>query len=126
MLFRSHVAVEVGRRGDGEGAEDGGEWFEEDERELYAMEGGDMAEQTDMPLAEENALFRAAKEQELKEAPDEEPPPEEEAPAGLTPAQIGELVGKALAQEEHTADGAVVDKEKAREAIMRSHDEAII
>ena len=40
-------------------------------------EPDDMAEQTDMPLAEENALFRAAKEQELKEAPDEEPPPEE-------------------------------------------------
>jgi len=38
------------RRGDGEGAEDGGEWFEEDERELYAMEGGDMAEQTDNPF----------------------------------------------------------------------------
>ena len=40
-------------------------------------EPDDVGEQTDMPLAEENAAFKAKAEQELKEAPDEEPPAEE-------------------------------------------------
>ena len=40
-------------------------------------EPDDLAEQVDMPLAEENALFRAEAEKALLEAPDEEPPAEE-------------------------------------------------
>merc|ERR1711924_114476 len=39
-------------------------------------EPDDLAEQQDMPLSEENALFRAEKEKELAEAPDEEAPEE--------------------------------------------------